>query len=253
MLPAVNVQNILAIQREEHLEQIRFFNIERRMMRDESDPFALRDAIFKKRFRLTKDMAQYVLNSMIQDIDVAANDICDYNLKILNINAQFPGATHDSFIWRNSAVKQHLEAEYNRGNRNSWLLGDSGYPLQPWLMTPFLNPPPNSPESQYNSAHIQARNCIERQNGVLKSRFRCILRERVLRYSPEKCGNIANACAILHNICVAGNLELDNDDLVFDDVEDGEVFENNVHVNNNVFREGQAVRQHIVKSTLEIR
>ncbi|KAJ8914122.1 hypothetical protein NQ315_016198 [Exocentrus adspersus] len=197
MPPALNVQNILAIQREEHLAEIRFFTIERRLMRDESDPFALRDAIFKKRFRLTKDMAQYVLNVIIQDIDVAANNICDYNLKILNVNAQFPGATHDSFIWRNSNIKQHLEAEYNRGNRNSWLLGDSGYPLQPWLMTPFLNPLLNSPQSIYNNAHIQARNCIERLKGVLKSKFRCTLR---------KCGNIINVCAILHNIQGEPNL-----------------------------------------------
>nr|CAI5838135.1 unnamed protein product [Callosobruchus analis] len=61
--------------------------------------------------------------------------ICDNDLKILNVNAQYPGATHDSFIWSQSAVKQHLEA----GDRNMWLSGDSGYPLQPWLMTPFHN------------------------------------------------------------------------------------------------------------------
>nr|CAI5860132.1 unnamed protein product [Callosobruchus analis] len=41
--------------------------------------------------------------------------ICDYDLKILNVNAQYPGATHDSFIWSQSAVKQHLEAAYNEG------------------------------------------------------------------------------------------------------------------------------------------
>nr|CAI5838136.1 unnamed protein product [Callosobruchus analis] len=41
--------------------------------------------------------------------------ICDNDLKILNVNAQYPGATHDSFIWSQSAVKQHLEAAYNEG------------------------------------------------------------------------------------------------------------------------------------------
>ena len=71
----VNLLNILAIQREEQLEEIRHFNIERRLMRDETDPFTLRDDMFKKTFRLTKDMANYVLNLILPDIDVGVNDM----------------------------------------------------------------------------------------------------------------------------------------------------------------------------------
>lgn len=71
--------------------------------------------------------------------------ICDYNLKILNINARHAGATHDAYIWRLSRVQTELEWHYNNGDHNSFL-GDSGYPQQPWLMTPILNPPPTSPQ-----------------------------------------------------------------------------------------------------------
>nr|CAI5841103.1 unnamed protein product [Callosobruchus analis] len=93
--------------------------------------------------------------------------------------------------------------EHNYINRKgtSWLLGDSGYPQEPWLMTPILNPVARSPESHYTEAHIQARNCVERCIGVFKGRFLCL--SKILRYSPQKVGNITNACAILHNLCVA--------------------------------------------------
>nr|CAH7756740.1 unnamed protein product [Callosobruchus chinensis] len=64
-----------------------------------------------------------------------------------------------------------------------------------------------SPESRYSEAHIQARNCVERCIGVLKGRFLCL--SKILRYSPQKVGTIANVCAILHNICIAGRLEAD--------------------------------------------
>ncbi|XP_023312303.1 putative nuclease HARBI1, partial [Anoplophora glabripennis] len=57
--------------------------------------------------------------------------ICDYDLNILNINAQYAGATHDAFNWRNSFVQQEMERSYNRGDHHTWLLGDSGYPQQP--------------------------------------------------------------------------------------------------------------------------
>lgn len=134
--------------------------------------------------------------------------ICDSNLTILNINARYPGSCHDAYIWRNSYICEELHHCFETGDRNSWLLGDSGYPQQPWLMTPVPNPPPGSPQERYNQRHAITRNSIERCIGVLKSRFRCLSIERKLRYSPEKAGNIATACAVLHNLCVAGNLDI---------------------------------------------
>lgn len=34
--------------------------------------------------------------------------ICDANCKILSISAKFPGSTHDSFIWKTSAVRDFI-------------------------------------------------------------------------------------------------------------------------------------------------
>lgn len=134
--------------------------------------------------------------------------ICDTNLFILNVNSGFPGSCHDSYIWRQSTIKDHLQNKFQNGERNTWLLGDSGYPQQPWLMTPIAGAQPNSPEERYNQVHASGRNPIERTNGVLKTRFRCIMGERELRYEPAKVSVIVNACCILHNICTRARVPL---------------------------------------------
>lgn len=115
------------------------------------------------------------------------------------------GSTHDSFIWKHSAVRQELRTSHRNGQR--WmLLGDSGYPLEPWLLTPDLNAPVGSPAWRYTSAHGKTRNCVERTNGAVKVRFRSIMEERVLRYAPKIVGPLINACCALHNLCIAEGL-----------------------------------------------
>ncbi|KAK4886065.1 hypothetical protein RN001_002336 [Aquatica leii] len=136
--------------------------------------------------------------------------ICDANLQILNCNARFPGSTHDSAIWELSPVKEFLENKYLAGRLDScWLIGDSGYPLQPFLLTPILNAEENSPEGRYNRSHIRARNCIERCFGVLKQRFRCLLKHRVLHYSPVRSANIVYTCATLHNMTINEGIDFE--------------------------------------------
>nr|CAI5836615.1 unnamed protein product [Callosobruchus analis] len=79
--------------------------------------------------------------------------IFDSKLMITNVYARYPGAVHDAAIWESSNIQRHLRQKYVEGRRNCYLLGDSGYPLQPWLMTPVLDARPNTPEAMYNSLH----------------------------------------------------------------------------------------------------
>ncbi|XP_017467960.1 PREDICTED: putative nuclease HARBI1 [Rhagoletis zephyria] len=96
---------------------------------------------------------------------------------------------------------------YSNGERSSMYLGDSGYPLSPYLMTPFRSAITGSRESTFNTQHGKARNIVERTIRVLKCRFRCLLREGKLYYSPHKATQIVNACCALHNICSHFNIE----------------------------------------------
>ncbi|XP_018374418.1 PREDICTED: uncharacterized protein LOC108768477 [Trachymyrmex cornetzi] len=61
--------------------------------------------------------------------------------------------------------------------------------------------------------HCSARNCVECCIGVFKARFRCILGERGLRYSPYYVGVIVVACTVLHNLCIQYRLPENNLDI----------------------------------------
>jgi hypothetical protein len=81
-----------------------------------------------------------------------------------------------------------------------YFTGDSGYPLEPWLMTPTLHAVPGSPEARYYRAHCAARNVVERLNGAIKARWRCINGQRTLYYMPPIASKIVTSCVVLHNI-----------------------------------------------------
>lgn len=144
-------------------------------------------------------------------------------MRIVNVNARYPGATHDSAIWEMSTVQRHLRRRFEEGQRNSWLIGDSGYPLQPWLMTPIPGALAGTPEGIYTSRHSSARNVVERCFGVLKQRFRCLLKDRVLHYDHRMAGLITYACVVLHNICRMHNLPQIDEEAIDDGMENGAV------------------------------
>ncbi|KAL1005452.1 hypothetical protein UPYG_G00059310 [Umbra pygmaea] len=113
--------------------------------------------------------------------------------------ARWPGSTHDARILRESK----LQREFEEGRCGGILLGDSGYPLKRWIMTPVLSPKTDQ-QRKYNNAHAEARCLIERCIGVLKRRFHCLHGE--IRMKPERACTIIAATVVLHNICVEKRL-----------------------------------------------
>ncbi|KAJ8918523.1 hypothetical protein NQ315_015230, partial [Exocentrus adspersus] len=94
--------------------------------------------------------------------------ICDEQLRILNVNANFPGTVHDQFIFNASLVKEEMRRLHVNRIGSFFLLGDSGYALERYMLTPVLNAAPGSPEERYTLRHCQIRNRIERVFGVIK-------------------------------------------------------------------------------------
>jgi len=62
--------------------------------------------------------------------------ICDADLNFSNIVSKWYGSCHDTRMFENSLISDNLET----GASPALLLGDSGYPLTSYLMTPILLP-----------------------------------------------------------------------------------------------------------------
>lgn len=127
--------------------------------------------------------------------------MCASNLKFLDIVARWPGSTHDSLIFLNSAAKFAFD---NGSFGNGIVLGDSGYFVNEFLLTPLNNPQTTS-ERLYNESHIRTRNVIERSFGVWKRRFPVL--SIGMRCKLPLVQDVIIATAILHNLAIDRNEE----------------------------------------------
>ncbi|XP_036343191.1 putative nuclease HARBI1 isoform X2 [Rhagoletis pomonella] len=120
--------------------------------------------------------------------------VCNANLIITDLVCRWPGSAHDSNIFNNSRLKHRFE---QNEFKECFLLGDSGYSVNKYMMTPLLHPSARA-ETLYNESQIRTRNCIERCFGVWKRRFPVL--SLGLRLSQGTIMNIIVACGVLHNI-----------------------------------------------------
>lgn len=105
--------------------------------------------------------------------------------------------------------------------------------------------PKNPQETRFNTRIKGVRSTVERCIGVLKGRFRCLLKDRALHYKPRNAARIIMACAILHNIAI--HYRLDHPNPVFDDIDVEDQENPNNLEGDAVYRElGQANRRQYI-------
>ncbi|KAI4455473.1 hypothetical protein MML48_9g00002311 [Holotrichia oblita] len=200
----------------------RFYNRE--------DAFEISDIQFIKLFRLNKPTTREVINIASEYInEPSRKSATSVTLKVLIALHFYGHGTYQTGVGKTifTAVSQstvsraitevtnalnevmagfiHFPQNFNelrelRHRKIKYTI--TGYPLRPWLLTPLDNPLPNSPEERCNNRLMSIRSLIERCNGLLKNRFRCLLKHRVLHYQPDIAGKIVNACVVLHNMCI---------------------------------------------------
>jgi hypothetical protein len=93
-----------------------------------------------------------------------------------------PGSTNDARVLRQStlyylAMHENLfDVRFSMDGFLPFLLGDSGYPLLPWLMTPHRgHNQPTILESLYNKKLRRGRGVVENAFGILKQTWRELL------------------------------------------------------------------------------
>ncbi|KAL1276903.1 hypothetical protein QQF64_023576 [Cirrhinus molitorella] len=128
-------------------------------------------------------------------------------MTLTNTVACWPGSAHDFFILTHR-VGNRLQA---RAGLDGWLLGDTGYPLRRWLLTPFLNPQ-SAQQMRYNEVHARARTVVERAIGLLKCRWRALdASGGKLLYHQAKVCKIIRVCGVLHNVALRAGIPLPPD------------------------------------------
>ncbi|KAK9730379.1 DDE superfamily endonuclease [Popillia japonica] len=157
----------------------------------------------------------------------------------LHVDAQRPGSVHDSRILKRS----NIFGKMRRRQQNGLILGDEGYGITPWLLTPYRNPT-TPQEIAYNTLHKRERVIIERCFGQLKRRFPVL--QHQIRLNIDKIPSVIVSAVVLHNVAKYLNDQLPNDEeeVAAEDHDGEEVVEDNDELNNDRQR-GQQRREEI--------
>ncbi|XP_017486750.1 PREDICTED: putative nuclease HARBI1 [Rhagoletis zephyria] len=181
---------------------------------------------------------------------IVVEAICDDELIIRHINTRFPGSCLGCEVWTSSPPRIKLINEHTSGE-TKWLLGDSEYPLEPWLLTPILDAKTEN-EEVYNTLHLEAIYTISKTFATLRSHFRCLSRGRVLWYDHKDAAQLVYACAIFHNVLQkCGIYKYDYVDVSTDDTTIEEICSND-SIKWDYYDEGKKAREsYLNKLTLK--
>ncbi|CAH1966595.1 unnamed protein product [Acanthoscelides obtectus] len=133
---------------------------------------------------------EYINRKGVSTINVQAT--CNSREMFTSVDASWPGSVHDSRIWYNSPIYPIM---YNNQKRVC-LLGDSGYGVTPWMLTPFKDPITNI-QNYFNRIHARERVIIERCFGQLKTRFPML--NYTIRLKTDRTCRYIMCAFILHN------------------------------------------------------
>ena len=129
--------------------------------------------------------------------------VCREDMRFKNCFVGWPGSCHDSRVLKNSDL-------WDNGQRwcgEKHLIGDGGFPLTSWLLTPFRDTGHLTPvQRHYNFCLSSTRQVIERSFSLLKGRFRKLQNLDV--QSVVTAVEICITRCVFHSICILQDDEL---------------------------------------------
>ena len=158
-----------------------------------------------------------------QCYSITTQGVVGTNLIFYDIATGFPGSCHDARNLRNSSLFRRAQNNellikpidvVENSEIRPLLLGDRAYPLLPWLITPYqFGPAITGDQRNFNKRLSQSRVHSERAFGILKARWRSLLKR--LDNRIENVSAVIITCCTLHNICQINNDEyIDNDEVL---------------------------------------
>ena len=143
--------------------------------------------------------------------------ITDSEGRFSDVSVGYPGSVHDARVFRSELHRRIIAGDImgatrviNHVNVRPYLVGDTAYPLSPFIVTAFQGGGLTPAQERFNRVLTKLRVVVERALGKLKTRWRCIFKE--LEDDTERVLFNVLACCILHNFCIIMGDDLDNSD-----------------------------------------
>lgn len=130
--------------------------------------------------------------------------VCNDKLQFTDIFVGKPGRLHDGRVFRLSPLYDVLMGVAPPVNESQHMLGDSAYPLLPFLLKPYRdNGHLTNIQSTFNSKMSSIRSIIEQTFGLLKSKFRRLKYLHMAR--TDMIPSVITAACVLHNLIIASD------------------------------------------------
>lgn len=137
--------------------------------------------------------------------------IVDPDMRFQDIVAGWPGKMDDASILRSSNFFSLCEKGKRLNGKKmeiskefiirEYIIGDSGFPLLPWLITPFPGKELSDSSMEFNKRHFATRMVAQRALARLKEMWR-IIQGVMWRPDKNKLPRIILVCCLLHNIVI---------------------------------------------------
>lgn len=163
---------------------------------------------------------------------VLIQGVVDHTKKFIDVSCGEPGSMHD---WRVlQRTKLYENAEERNIFRDFFLLGDSAYKNNEWIVTPFKDFGNLSDQQKnFNYLHSKSRITVENAFGLLKGKFRKLF--SFDNFNIEFIINCIMAACTLHNIYLIYERDavIDNTSINDEDPVDSQNVEDDLAFNNN--------------------
>ncbi|XP_009593519.1 protein ALP1-like isoform X2 [Nicotiana tomentosiformis] len=145
--------------------------------------------------------------------------IVDPDMRFLDVVAGWPGSLSDSEVLKSSRFFKLAEEGKRLSGKNiklsddtelrEYIVGDSGFPLLPWLLTPYVGRVLSDYQADYNKRHFATRKVAQRALARLKDKWK-IIQGVMWRPDKHKLPRIILVCCLLHNILIDLNDGVDD-------------------------------------------
>ncbi|XP_077216281.1 PIF / Ping-Pong family of plant transposase [Tasmannia lanceolata] len=137
--------------------------------------------------------------------------IVDPDMRFRDIVTGWPGSMNDDMVLKNSGFFKLCEkGKRLNGNKielseglevREYIIGDSGFPLLPWLVTPYQGKELSDSRAEFNKRHFATRMVAQRALARLKEMWK-IVQGVMWRPDKHKLPRIILVCCLLHNIVI---------------------------------------------------